>query len=84
MDSFVSLPRSHAQEHKCAYVLHSPSALEQKDIVETEVNVREGWIKWGIRGSITALYYSEYLRIVDMVPFVAMADTYDGVYFLGI
>ncbi len=55
-----------------------------KDIVETEVDIAIGSIRWRVNGRIFALYFSDYIKHMDMVPFIAMLDLYDGAYFLGV
>lgn len=55
-----------------------------KDIVSTEVDIAQGFIRWRVNGIIYAYYFSDYIKHMDMVPFIAMLDLYDGAYFLGV
>lgn len=74
----------HASDHKFACYSLAGFGFQVKDIVTTEVDVEKGSIRWTVNGVVQAEYRSDYIKHMDMVPFIAMLDLYDGAYFLGI
>lgn len=78
------IEKENERDHKFAYASLKNCGFKVKDIITTEVNIEKGSIKWSVNGVGFVEYYSDYIKYMDMVPFIAMVDLYDGAYFLGV
>lgn len=76
--------QGHVEDHKVAFFSMENCGFHVKDIVTTEVDISKGSIKWSVNGKPFALFFSDYIKYMEMVPFIALQDLYDGAYFLGL